>query len=179
MSDFQENMSFLTKQVVDYRLQGYTMEEVADKVGVSTEEAVTEWKNYVASRYQMPKEEQWLLHLMRLENLMTKVHAKLERSTMIEDFNVLLNLLDRIESLQSLNLSRKEVAAAEAEKVARLQAEQVIGILEVSRMQTEQMIEKAFQHKTLKAARAAMLEDLGEYTNKALTQLEDEIDAED
>jgi hypothetical protein len=176
MADFQENMSFLTKQVVENRLMGYTMEEVADKVGISTEEAVTEWKNYVASRYVMPKEEQWLLHLMRLENLMTKVHAKLEHSTMVEDFNVLLNLLDRIEALQSLNLSRKEVAALEAEKVQKLLAEQVIGILEATRSMTQEMIERAFQQKTLKAAKAALLEDLGEYTNKALTTLEDEVE---
>jgi hypothetical protein len=34
------------------------------------------------------------------------------------------------------------------------------------------MIEEAFEKKTLKAAKEALLTDLGEYTDKALEQLE-------
>ena len=179
MAEFQQNISYLTQKVVEYRLAGYTMEETADKVGVSVVEAVQEWKNYVASRYVMPKEEQWLLHLMRLENLLTKVTAKLENSQYIEDFNVVLNLLDRIENLQNLNLSRKAVAEAEAEKLQRLHAEQVIAILEAGKMLALQSVEAAFsKHKTLKAAKEAILVDLGEYTDKALTALE-EVEEDD
>lgn len=175
MADFQDNMTFLTKKVIEYRLKGYTMEETAEKVGVSTEDAVREWKNYTTSRYKMPKEEQWLLHLLRVEHMLTMFHAKIENSTNIEDFEVGMKILDRIEALQSLNLSRKEVAELEAEKVSRLLAEQVIGILEVSKATTQAMIEQAFtQHKTLKGAKEALLTDLGEYTTKALTELEAE-----
>lgn len=175
MAEFQENLSYLTKKVIEYRLMGHTMEETADKVGISTEEAVKEWKSYVDSRYKMPKEEQWLLHLMRVENLLVKASQRLESSTMMEDFEVVMKILDRIEALQSLNLSRKEVAELEAEKVSRLLAEQVIGILEVSKATTQAMIEQAFtQHKTLKGAKEALLIDLGEYTTKALTELEAE-----
>jgi len=174
MAEFQENISYLTGKVIDYRLQGFTMEETADKVGITTEEAVKEWKSYVSSRYRMPKEEQWLLHLMRVERLLVKANERLEQSTMLEDFEVVMKILDRIEALQSLNLSRKEVAELEAEKVSRLLAEQVIGILEVSKATTQAMIEQAFQQKTLKGAKEALLADLGEYTSKALTELEAE-----
>ena len=172
MAEFQENLSFLTKKVIEYRLAGYTMEETADKVGITTEEAVKEWKAYVASRYKMPKEEQWLLHLMRVENLLVKASERLESSTMMEDFEVVMKILDRIEALQSLNLSRKEVAELEAEKVSRLLAEQVIGIIEASKATTEAMIEKAFAQKSLAKAKEAILVDLGEYTASTLNELE-------
>lgn len=177
---FEDNMSFLTKQVVDKRIAGYTIEEAAQQVGISVEEAVVEWKNYVSSRVTMPKEEQWLLHLMRLENLLVKVNLKLESAQFIEDYEVVLKILDRVEALQSTNLSRKEVAEQEADKLRRLQAEQVIGILEMAKMMTHNMIEDAFaNNKTLKAAKASVLEDLGEnYTTKALDMLEEFESAE-
>jgi hypothetical protein len=112
---------------------------------------------------------------MRVENLLVKASQRLESSTMMEDFEVVMKILDRIEALQSLNLSRKEVAELEAEKVSRLLAEQVIGILEVSKATTQAMIEQAFAaNKTLKGAKEALLTDLGEYTTKALTELEAE-----
>lgn len=175
MAEFQDNLSYLTKKVIESRLKGYTLEETADQVGISVEEAVKEWKLYVATRNRMPKEEQWLLHLMRLENLLVKVNLRLENAQLAEDFEQVLKVLDRIEALQSLNMSRKEVAELEAEKVSRLLAEQVIGILEVSKAQTQAMIEGAFaKHKTLKGAKEALLVDLGEITTRALTELEAE-----
>ena len=175
MSDFVDNISYLTKQVIQHRLTGYTLEETADKVGITTEEAVKEWNSYVQSRSKMSKEEQWLLHLMRLENLLVKANLRLENAQFADDYELVLKTLDRIEALQSLNMARKEVAALEAEKVSRLLAEQVIGILEVSRQQTAQMIDNAFtKAKTLKAAKEALLLDLGEYTTRALTELEAE-----
>jgi hypothetical protein len=176
VAEFQENLSYLTKKVIEHRLTGYTMEETADKVGITVEEAVKEWKSYVASRYRMPKEEQWLLHLMRVENLLVKATQKLESSTMMEDFEVVMKILDRIEALQSLNLSRKEVAELEAEKVSRLLAEQVIGIIEASKATTEAMIEKAFAQKSLTKAKEALLTDLGEYTVTTLNELETSVE---
>lgn len=177
MSELSTNMSVLTKQIVDSRIKGQTIEEVANDIGISTEEAVIEWKKYVASRTVMPKEEQWVLHLLRLEELLYRVNAKLTYTTDIKDYEVVLNILAKVEELQSLNLSRKEVAEAEAEKLHRLQAEQLIGILEVSRLMMKGMIEEAFEkHKTLKAAKASLLEDLGEFSNKALGQLETSTD---
>lgn len=170
--EIQSNMSMLTKQVVDYRIKGMTIEETATTLGLTVEEAVIEWKNYVSSRVNMPKEEQWLLQLLRIEDLLLKANLRLEHSKFMEDFEHVLKILDRIEALQSLNFSRKEVAEAEADKLHRLQAEQLISILEMSRLMMKGMIEEAFENKTLKAAKAALLQDLGEYTDKALERLE-------
>lgn len=169
------NMSVLTKAIVDARIKGQTIEEVANDLGIKTEEAVIEWKKYVATRNVMPKEEQWVIHLLRLEELLYRVNSKLTYSTEIKDYEVVLNILSKVEELQSLNLSRKEVAELEAEKMHRLQAEQLIGILEMSRLMMRGMIEDAFdKHKTLKAAKANLLEDLGEFTTRALGQLEED-----
>jgi hypothetical protein len=172
MQEIQSNMSMLTKQVVDYRIKGMTIEETATTLGLTVEEAVIEWKNYVSSRVNMPKEEQWLLQLLRIEDLLFKANTKLDHSDYMEDFEHVLKILDRIEALQSLNFSRKEVAEAEADKLHRLQAEQLIAVLEMSRLMMKGMIEEAFENKTLKAAKAALLTDLGEYTDKALERLE-------
>jgi len=172
MQEIQSNMSMLTKQVVDSRIKGMTIEETAATLGLTVEEAVIEWKNYVASRVSMPKEEQWLLQLLRIEDLLYKANLRLEHSKFMEDFEHVLKILDRIEALQSLNYSRKEVAEAEAEKLHRLQAEQLLGILEMSKHMMRGMIEEAFEKKTLKAAKEALLTDLGEYTDKALERLE-------
>lgn len=178
MSELTTNMSILTKSIVDARIKGQTIEEIANDIGISTEEAVIEWKKYVASRTVMPKEEQWVLHLLRLEELLLRVNTRLTYGTTeIADFETVLNILGKVEELQSLNLSRKEVAEAEAEKLHRLQAEQLIGILEMARLMMKGMIEEAFEkHKTLKAAKASLLEDLGEFSTKALTQLEQNDD---
>lgn len=172
MTEIQQNMSALTKQVVDRRIIGLTIEETAAEIGISVPEAVIEWKNYVATRTVMPKEEQFVLQLLRIENLLAKATVKLETSQYLEDYEVVLKILDRIEALQNLNLSRKEVAEAEADKLHRLQAEQLIGILEMSKLMMRGMIEEAFANKTLKAAKASLLQDLGEYTDKALLELE-------
>jgi hypothetical protein len=174
MSEIQNNMSILTSEIVKARIKGQTIEEVAADIGISVEEAVAAWKEYVSSRTVMPKEEQFLLQLLRIEDLLTKANRKLEHSEFMEDFEVVLKILDRIEALQSLNLSRKEVAEQEADKLHRLQAEQLLGILEMSKHMMRGMIEEAFEQRTLKAAKAALLTDLGEYTNKALERLESE-----
>lgn len=172
MDEIQSNMSILTKQVVQHLITGYTLEEAADRTGIKVPEAVIAWKDYVAQRHRMPKEEQFVLQLLRVEDLLTKANNALAHSQFIEDYKVVLEILDRIEALQSLNLSRKAVAEAEQDKLHRLQGEQVISILESSRLMMKGMIEEAFEQKTLKAAKASLLEDLGEYTDKALDVLE-------
>lgn len=176
MREIESNMSILTKQVVEARIKGQTIEEIAADIGISTEEAVTEWKAYVASRTVMPKEEQWLLQLLRIEDLLYRVNVKLQHSEFISDYEVVIKILEQLEKLQNLNLSRKEVAEAEAATLHRLQAEQLIGILEMSKLMMRGMIEEAFENKTLKAAKAALLTDLGEYTDKALEKLDEAVD---
>jgi hypothetical protein len=171
-------MSALTKQVVDLRVKGYTLEDAANEIGIPVEDAVIEWRSYVPAYVVESKEERWLLHLLRLENLMVKVEAALENYEEIGDFEVMLKLLDRIEALQSLNLSRKEEAEREADKANRLMAEQVIGIITATHKTLMDSLEAAFKKQGVgKKATENILTDMGEkVVPKALKAIEAEIE---
>lgn len=178
MTEIQNSMSFLTKQIVDLRVKGNTLEQIAQDIGIPVEDVVAEWRGYVAAYTVESKEERWLLHLLRLENLMVKVESALENYDEIGDFEVMLKLLDRIEALQSLNLSRKEEAEREADKMNRLMAEQVIGIITATHQTLMDSLEVAFnKHKVGKVARETILTDMGEkVVPKALKAIEAEIE---
>lgn len=172
--ELENNMSYLTKKVIDHRVQGHTIEETAELLGVDVEDVVKEWQRYITTRREIPKEEQAILHILRLEDLLVRVNDKLAHSNMaeIKDYEVVLKIFQQIEELQSLNLSRKEVAEAEADKMYRLQAEQLLSVLEMAKLMMRGMIEEAFEARTLKAAKSKLLEDLGEFNDRALEQLE-------
>lgn len=178
MTQMQNSMSALTKQIVDLRVKGHSLAEVASRIGIPEVEAVAKWEEYVKSYKMESKEAQWLLHLLRLENLLVKVEHALEDYEEISDFEVMLKLLDRVEALQSLNLSRKEEAEREADKVNRLLAEQVIGIVTATHRAYLETLTKAFdKHKVGKVARETILTDMGEkYLPKALEAIEAEIE---
>ena len=178
MTVIQNSMSALTKQIIDLRAKGNSMAEVASELGIPVEDVVEDWQNYINSYTVESKEEQWILHLIRLENLLVKVNRALEDYESIEDFEVVLKLLDRIEALQSLNLSRKEEAERKADEMYRLQAEQVIGIVMATHKSILESLTKAFdKHKVGKVARETILTDMGEkYLPKALEAIEAEIE---
>lgn len=178
MTDSQNSMSALTARIVKDRVRGHTLEEIATDIGIPVVDVVTEWQAYVAGHTVETKEERWLLHLLRLEGLLKKVDLALEDYESVEDFEVMLKLLDRIEALQSLNLSRKEEAEREADKANRLMAEQVIGIITATHKTMMDSLEAAFnKHKVGKVARETILIDMGEkVVPKALKAIEAEIE---
>lgn len=178
MTEIQNTMSALTQQVVDLRVKGHSLESVANEIGIPVEDAVIAWRSYTTGFVVETKEERWLLHLLRLENLMVKVEAALENYEEIGDFEVMLKLLDRIEALQSLNLSRKEEAEREADKANRLMAEQVIGIITATHKTLMESLETAFKKQGVgKKATENILVDMGEKViPKALKAIEAEIE---
>jgi len=178
MIEIQNSMSALTKSIVDGRIAGKNFQEIASSMGIPVEDVVADWNEYTSSYTVETKEEQWLLHLMRLENMLVKVNAALEDYESIEDFEVVLKLLDRIEALQSLNLSRKEEAERKADEMYRLQAEQVVGIVMATHKSMLESLTKAFdRHKVGAKAKETILHDMGEkYLPKALEAIEAEIE---
>lgn len=104
-------MDVLTAQVVGDRVAGFNFEEIAGNRGISVEEAVKAWKTYTTNMAKMPKEEQWLLHLLRLENFLVKVNMRLNAVSKAEDFELVLKALDRIASLQAVNLDLQKDAS--------------------------------------------------------------------
>lgn len=114
-------MDMLTAQVVGDRVAGYNFEEIAGNRGITVEEAVAAWKSYVSSMAKMPVEEQWLLHLLRLENFLVKCNARLNAMSRAEDFELVLKAFDRIASLQAINLDLKKDAEAKMVQLTRTQ----------------------------------------------------------
>ena len=178
MTEIQNSMSALTKRIIDLRAKGNSLAEVASEIGIPVEDVVADWRGYIDSYTVETKEEQWILHLIRLENMLVKVNRALEDYESIEDFEVVLKLLDRIEALQSLNLSRKEEAERKADEMYRLQAEQVIGIITASHTAMMDSLTKAFKKYGVgQKSRDSILTDMGEkYLPKALEAIEAEIE---
>jgi hypothetical protein len=114
-------MDLLTAQVVNARVGGYNFEEIAMQLGVTPEEAVSAWKSYIDSMQKMPPEEQWVLHLLRLENLLVKCNYRLNAMSKAEDFELVLKLLDRLASLQALNLDMKKDAQDKLVQITKAQ----------------------------------------------------------
>jgi hypothetical protein len=178
MTQIQNSMDAFTKQIRDERIKGHSLEEIASGIGVPVEEVVEAWSTYISGYTIESKEEQWILHLARLENLLVKVNRALEDYDSIEDFEVILKLLDRIEALQSLNLSRKEEAERKADEMYRLQAEQLIGIVTATHKSMIESLDKAFaKHKVGAKAKESILTDMGEkFLPKALEAIEAEVE---
>jgi len=178
MTQVQNSLDAFTKQIRDERIKGHSLEEIASDIGVPVVEVVEAWQNYISSFTIESKEEQWILHLARLENLLVKVNRALEDYESIEDFEVILKLLDRIEALQSLNLSRKEEAERKADEMYRLQAEQLIGIVTATHKSMLESLDKAFhKHKVGAKAKESILTDMGEkFLPKALEAIEAEVE---
>ena len=100
----------LTQEVVKYLHKGKNLKQVAELLGISVEEADGVWSAYVNDRKQMPFDQQFILHLERLENLLNIAHENLEGDFDSDDLEVTLKVLDRIEDLQATALSRKAAA---------------------------------------------------------------------
>ena len=173
MTDLEGNLDMLTRTVLDERLDGYTFEEIAERNGMDVLDVVRCWKSYVDSRQVMSREDQWLLHLMRLERLLVKANRMLERSTDLKDFEAMIAILDRIEQLQDLNLSRIDKAKSDLEAITNAQADIIarafLAGFGVLKSQFETVFERG---KTIKAIKGEVFDVLD---NKALGVAQDAL----
>lgn len=155
-------------------MDGFSFEEIASKRGISQEDVVAAWKGYVEGRYEMSEEEQWVLHLIRLERLLTQVNDRLSHATRAEDFEIVLKLLDRVELLQGLNKTRKADADAVVQALTRQQTQLVLGCFLQLQSEFKTMLTEAFDGKTtIKALRGTVLDafdtNFSNVATKALT----------
>jgi hypothetical protein len=166
MTNLDGNLDMLTRTVLDERLDGYTFEEIAERNDMDVLDVVRCWKSYVDSRQIMSREDQWLLHLMRLERLLVKANRMLERSTDLKDFEAMIGILDRIEQLQNLNLSRIDKAKSDLQALTEAQADLIVSVLFAGFKAIQAEIESAFEKgRTIKAIRAEVTDV---FDNKAL-----------
>lgn len=160
MQEIENTMDLLTKIVVDSRVAGHTFEETAEQEGISAQEVVAAWKEYVENRMVMSQEEQWVLHLLRLEKLLVKVNTRLNASSEAEDFELVMKLLDRVEALQGLNVARKSEADNALVELTRAQTQIILTAMVNLQNSFKNQLEEAFdKHKTIKAIKGEVLDN--------------------
>lgn len=160
MSDIENTMDMLTSQVVEDRRKGYSFEEISANRGVKVVEVVNAWKSYVDNRMVMTEEEQWVLHLLRLEYLLTQVNDRLAYADKAEDYELVIKLLDRIASLQALNKDLKKDADDKLVQITKAQTQIILQAVFAISNGIHAHIEQAFEHgKTIKAIKAEVLGD--------------------
>ena len=166
----------LTTMIIKDIIKGYTLEQIAARHECELPDVVKRWQKYVSNRTEMSKPEQWVLHLLRLEDLLQRVNTKLEYSDTIEDFGQVVQILDRIEALQSTNLSRKQEAEAELVTLSRAQGELLAQAFAHFGILMKQHIDQALTKPTIKAIKGEFAEYdevVVELTEKALEVIEE------
>lgn len=171
----ENTLDILTTEVVQRRVAGFTFEEIAEKLEIPVSEVVSAWREYVDNRESMSREEQWVLHLLRLEDLLKKAHARLRYAEAAEDFELVLKIFDRLEALMALNETRKSDAEAALLQLTNQQTQIILGAMLKLQNSFRQSLEESFRAvaKPTKAVEAIEGEILGSFDEKflALAQL--------
>lgn len=161
MNEIVNSMSHLTKQVVDKRIAGYTIEEIADEMQIDVVDVVRAWTTYVETRNEIPWEEAWVLHLLRLEGVLKKASDRINYAAEAEDFDVVLKTLDHLEKLQGLNMKRKSEAEEEMLALTRQQTQLILSAMFSLQSNFKMHLERAFaENSTIKGIKAQII---GEY----------------
>lgn len=104
----------LKKAVIENIAKGYSIENISSRMDMPKEAVVKVWQDYVEDYHNMPQEERWIVHELRLEYLLQRATNLIEQG-MSEEFggtnlNAALKILEKLEQLQDLNKSRKAEA---------------------------------------------------------------------
>jgi len=176
MEEGSNTLDMLTAQVSEYRIKGYSFDEISVKTGVRAEEIVKCWREYMSSQTIMSAEEQAFLQLLRLEKLLVQVNHRLTYADKAEDYELVVKLLDRIASLQGINKDMQKDASDKLIQITQAQTAIILQAVFAISHGVRQHIEATFEkHKTIKAIRGDLLGP--EFTNvfnneaqRALTQ---------
>lgn len=176
MTEINNTMDVLTSQVVDDRRKGHSFEEIAANRSVKVTEVVNAWKSYVDNRMVMSEEEQWVLHLIRLEFLLTQVNDRLSYADKAEDYELVIKLLDRIAALQALNKDLKKDADDKLVQITKAQTQVILQAIFALSNGVHAHIEQAFENgKTIKTIKAELTgetfrQNITAEAQKALTE---------
>lgn len=115
----------LTRMVVDLKVKGQTFAQIAEKLDTDQMAVIKLWKEYVDTRYTMSFEEQFVLQSERLEALLTTANEIVTMQLDSDAVTALLKVLQEIDSLHNLALSRREKVQLEQVQLTKTQ----VGIL--------------------------------------------------
>lgn len=168
----------LTTSLLKLMRKGYNLNDIADKLEISPAKANEIWMEYVDNRLTLPFEHQWILHLDRLETLLVLAREVLESKMDSYSIEAVLKVLDRIEDMQALALSRKEKAQADLVQMTKLQMGLMFQVLTNMQAVLKETIEKSFEKKTIKAIKEDVLGEFDttfrELTYNALQEVRDD-----
>ena len=115
----------LTGMIVDLRLKGFTIAQIADKLDVPQMEIVKLWREYVESKYSDDWAGNYVLQSERLEKLLVTANEILTMQLDSDAVTALLKVLQEIDSLHNIALSRREKVQLEQVELTKAQ----VGIL--------------------------------------------------
>lgn len=169
MEEAGNTLDMLTAQVSDYRIKGYSFDDISQKTGVKTEEVVKCWRDYMASSTVMSAEEQTFLQLQRVERFLVQVNNRLAYADKAEDYELVLKTLDRVAALQGINKDMQKDASDKLFQITQAQTALILQAVFAMSHGIQAHIEAAFEkHKTIKAIRGEILGDLTTvFTNEA------------
>mgnify|MGYP000439203840 CR=1 FL=1 len=158
MEEIANTMDALTSQVVKLRVKGYSFEQISTKIGVDPEEIVHTLHVYRNARTVATPEEEWVLQLLRLENLLVQVNDRLNYADKAEDFELVIKLLDRVAALQGINKDMQKSADDRLIQITQAQTALILQAVFAMSTGVRDHIEAAFEkHKTIKALRGELL----------------------
>jgi len=158
MEEGSNTLDMLTAQVSDYRIKGYSFDEISVKTGVKVEEIVKCWREYMSSQTIMSAEEQAFLQLLRLEKLLVQVNHRLQYADKAEDYELVVKLLDRIAALQGINKDMQKDASDKLLQITQAQTALIMQAIFAISHGVRQHIEDTFEkHKTIKAIKGDLL----------------------
>lgn len=155
----QNGMSALTRIVVDGLIAGQQFDDLAEENDIPVVEVVRTWKNYLQNQTKMSREEQWALHLLRLESFLNKLHDRLQYSNEWQDYELVMKMLDKLEAMHALNETRKVAADEVVKTLSQQQGVLVMQVMFAMQASFKSMIEEALENKTIKAIKADLLDD--------------------
>lgn len=157
--EIPNGLSALARRVVDKRISGLTIEEIAEEMQITSVEVAKVWQGFIETRTMESREEQWVLMLLRLENLLTKVNSKIESGSDLKDYEVALKLLDRIEALMALNATRKTEADEALAMLTKAQSQLVLSAMLQLQADVREIIQNAVGNaKTIKAIKGELVD---------------------
>ena len=170
----------LTTQLLKLINVGNNLNQIAEKMEISPVKAHAIWQEYVDNRLVLPFEHQWILHLDRLEGLLQVAHQVLEKDMDSDSVEATLKILDRIEDMQALALSRKEKAQQDMVQLTKQQTMVMLQVISSVQAHYREALSSVFEQKTYKGARELALTGFDEMfrasTQKALEEVRnDEI----
>lgn len=165
----------LTTGLLKLMNKGHNLNQIAEKLGISAQKAHQIWQEYVDNRLALPFEHQWILHLDRLEKLLQVAHDVLDDEMDADSVTAVLKILNEIESMQNLALSRKEKAQQDLVQLTKQQVAVLFQVISSIQAFYREELEKAFEQKTYKGAREMLTggydEKFREITQKALAEV--------